>query len=95
MKASNEIPKDPALRWEWIKFQLRAHGSSLSDLARKLGVERNAMHNVKRLPYPRMELEIAKTLELEPFHIWPERWDSNGTPHRQRPSRTESPSENG
>ncbi|PTU03800.1 nucleotide excision repair protein, partial [Pseudomonas sp. HMWF031] len=43
------------MRWEWIKFQLRAKGTSLAQLARQLGVERNALNNVKRVAYPRME----------------------------------------
>ncbi|ATB67967.1 hypothetical protein CLJ08_03625 [Pseudomonas mosselii] len=84
MTTSNEIPKDPELRWEWIKFQLRARETSLSKLAKALGVERNAMNNVKRGPYPRMERAIALALKLEPEDIWPERWGSNGQPSRPR-----------
>ncbi|MFF3703974.1 helix-turn-helix domain-containing protein [Pseudomonas qingdaonensis] len=95
MKPANGIPKDPVLRWEWIKFQLRAHGTSLSELARTLGVERNALHNVKRGPYPRMETAIAKAIGLGPEQIWPERWNSDGTPNRQRSPRSKPPSENG
>ncbi|WP_425048775.1 helix-turn-helix domain-containing protein [Pseudomonas juntendi] len=95
MKPANGIPKDPALRWEWIKFQLRAHDTSLSKLARQLGVERNALHNVKRGPYPRMETAIAKAIGLTPQQVWPERWNSDGTPNRQRGARSEPPSENG
>ncbi|QLJ12706.1 helix-turn-helix domain-containing protein [Pseudomonas putida] len=94
MKSANGIPKDPALRWEWIKFQLRAHDTSLSELARQLGVERNALHNVKRVPYPRMETAIAKAIGLKPEQIWPERWNSDGTPNRQRSGRNDPPSEN-
>lgn len=94
MKLENQIPKDPTLRWEWIKFQLRAKGTSLSDLARKLGVERNAVNNVKRVAYPRMECAIAKALGLKPVQIWPERWNKSA-PIRQRPSRSESNPENG
>ena len=93
MTTDNEIPKDPAMRWEWIKFQLRTHGTSLSDLARKLEVERNALHNVKRLPYPRMESAIAKALGMKPYQIWPDRWAKDGTPLR-RSSRSDSASEN-
>lgn len=93
MKLYNEIPKDFNLRWEWIKYQLRAKGTSLADLARQLEVERNALNNVKRVPYPRMERAIAKALGLTPFQIWPERWDQNGEPLRLRPGRAEKSSE--
>ncbi|MOA06204.1 DNA-binding transcriptional regulator Nlp [compost metagenome] len=85
-----EIPHDPAQRWEWIKWQLRRRNTSLADLARELDVSRNAMNNVKRQAYPRMERAIAKALELQPVEIWPERWNSDNTPTRARPGRAES-----
>ncbi|WP_348647968.1 helix-turn-helix domain-containing protein [Pseudomonas sp. PNP] len=85
-----EIPSDPELRWEWIKFQLRAKGTSLAKVARKMNVSISAVLNVKRLPYPRMERAIAKALGLEPNELWPDRWNANGTPQRQRPKRPES-----
>ena len=93
MKTDNEIPNEPELRWEWIKFQLRTKGTSLAQLARQLGVERNALNNVKRVAYPRMERAIAQALGLTPFQIWPERWDKNEEPFRQRPGRAEKSSE--
>lgn len=93
MKIDNEIPKEAELRWEWIKFQLRSKGTSLAQLARQLGVERNALNNVKRVAYPRMERAIAKALGLTPFQIWPERWDQSGEPFRLRPGRSEKSSE--
>lgn len=86
---SPEVPSDPELRWEWIKFQLRAKGTSLAKVARKMNVSISAVLNVKRLPYPRMERAIAKALGLEPNELWPDRWDASGTPQRQRPKRPE------
>jgi Ner family transcriptional regulator len=68
------IPTDNAARWEWIKYQLRLRGSSLSAIARELGVVRKAPQSVKRLNYPRMQLAIATVLGLHPADIWPERY---------------------
>ncbi|WP_313117273.1 helix-turn-helix domain-containing protein [Ectopseudomonas guguanensis] len=85
-----EIPSDPALRWEWIKFQLRAKGTSLAKLAREQHVTGPALKNVKRTPYPRMERVIAKALGLTVQVLWPERWDAHGNPNRQRPKRPEA-----
>lgn len=85
-----EIPNDLSQRWEWIKYQLRAHGSSLAELARELDVTGPAVKNAKRRPYPRIERAIAKKLGLETIDIWPERWASNDEPYRQRPRRAES-----
>ena len=85
-----EIPSDPGLRWEWIKFQLRAKGTSLAKLARDLHVSGPAVKNVKRTAYPRMERAIAKALSLDVRQLWPERWDANGNPNRMRPKRSEA-----
>lgn len=85
-----DIPKDPTLRWEWIKFQLRAKGSSLAIVARSLGLSAQAVKNAKRQPYPSVERAIAKVLGLKPIQLWPERWNVDGSPHRQRPNRAES-----
>ncbi|PSQ90842.1 MAG: nucleotide excision repair protein [Proteobacteria bacterium SW_6_67_9] len=71
---SREIPEDPAQRNEWIKFQLRVRGSSLSKLARRLGVTRQAVRNALAASYPRMERVIASEIGLDPEHIWPERY---------------------
>ncbi len=84
-----EIPLEPTLRWEWIKYQLRAHGTSLAKLSRELGVSDTAVKNAKRTAYPRMERAIASALELKPIDLWPERWNTNGNPHRIRIQRAE------
>lgn len=84
-----EIPISPALRWEWIKYQLRTRGSSLAMLARDLEVSGTAVKNAKRTAYPRMERAIAEALGLEPFDLWPERWNADGTPFRIRAQRAE------
>lgn len=69
-----DIPKDPVQRNEWIKFQLRMRGTSMSDLARRLGVTRQAVRNALTASYPKMERVIARELDLEPEIIWPERY---------------------
>lgn len=84
------IPKDPSIRWEWIKYQLRAHGSSLAKVARALGVTAQAVKNAKRLPYPNVERAIAKALNHQPVELWPERWSADGKPRRIRTKRAET-----
>ncbi|MDO9625174.1 MAG: helix-turn-helix domain-containing protein [Pseudomonas sp.] len=85
-----DIPIDPSIRWEWIKYQLRAHGTSLAKIARDLDVTGTAVKNAKRNAYPRVERAIAKALSLKPIDLWPERWSSIGTPHRIRIQRAEN-----
>lgn len=83
------MPRDPAKRWEWIKYQLRIRGSSTAELARQLGVTDRAIRAVKTTPYPRIERAIAEALGIEKQQLWPERWNSDDSPKRQRPNRAE------
>ncbi len=85
-----EMPLDPAKRWEWIKYQLRVHGCPPAELARQLDVTDRAIRAVKHSPYPRIERAIAKKLGVKPMQLWPERWNLDGTPRRQRPNRAET-----
>lgn len=75
----DSIPADPMQRNEWIKFQLRIRGSSLSQLARDLGVTRQAVRNALSSRYPRMERVIAAEIGLNPETIWPERYRKDPT----------------
>lgn len=70
----DSIPRDPVQRNEWIKYQLRMRGSSLSKLARRLGVTRQAVRNALSTPYPKMERAIANEIGVHPRTIWPERY---------------------
>jgi len=88
MKKS-DVPSDPSLRWEWIKYQLRIRGTSLAKLAREQNVSDAAVKKAKRMPYPRMERAIANALDLHPLDLWPDRWKANGSPLRDRPNRAE------
>lgn len=83
------IPTDPRQRREWIKFQLRVRGSSLSQLARELGVTRHTTILALAKPYPRIERAIAKRIGLLPQQVWPERYDEHGQSNRPkgRPSK--------
>ena len=84
-----DMPDDPAKRWEWIKYRLRIGGSSAAKLARQLGVTDRAIRATKNSPYPRIERAIASALGVMPVVLWPDRWNSDGTPKRRRPNRAE------
>lgn len=78
--------KNPAARWELIKAALRIRGSSLSAVARVIGVTRSAVHHVQRQPYPAVQAEIARVLGVSANLLWPERYNPDGTPKRRRPN---------
>lgn len=81
------IPTKDPLRKEWVKFQLRARGDSLSQIARDEGLARNTVAMAFLKPYPRMERIIASRLGLRPEKIWPERYDAHGRPNRPKTGR--------
>ncbi len=76
------IPTEEPSRREWIKYQLRARGSSLSGVARGLDVSRFAASAALKRQYPRLERAIARRLGLEPKQVWPERYDTDGRPKK-------------
>ena len=78
------VPLEVNARREWIKFQLRVRGSSLSAIARELGVTRHAPRLALVKPYPKMERVIAEKLGLKPQELWPERYDEDGQPNRTK-----------
>lgn len=84
-----DIPTDPTARKEWIKYQLRLRGWTLSQLSRAHSGSRHCAILAMRQPYPRWERIIAEKLNLKPEVLWPERYDSNGKPNRHmgRPAR--------
>lgn len=81
-----KVPTNPHQLWEWVKFQLRLRGSSLAQIGQELGIPRQSVHNAKRVRYPRVERAIARKLEMTPWDIWPDRWNPDGAPLRERPN---------
>ena len=79
-----DIPKDSAHRREWIKYQLRLKGISLSAIARELGVSRHAPRIALVTPYPRMERAIAAKIGVPPEALWPERYGTEKAAPIQR-----------
>ncbi|WP_084308538.1 helix-turn-helix domain-containing protein [Phytopseudomonas flavescens] len=85
-----DVPLDLDRRWEWIKFQLRVRHTSTAEIARQMELNERAIRSAKHRSYPRVEREIAAVLGVLPAQLWPERWNADGTPVRQRPNRPEA-----
>lgn len=81
---SQDIPSDPNDRWQWIKFQLHLRKTSLAQIAREMGVTRNAPLQIPRKPYPRMEQAIADKLGISVQLLWPERYNADAEPLPRR-----------
>jgi Ner family transcriptional regulator len=63
-------------RHEWIKMRLRLAGSSLSQVARDLGVRPTTVTSVSQgfRRSRRIEGRIADVLSTAPAQLWPERY---------------------
>lgn len=76
--------KNPRERWELIKAHLRIRGVTLTSIAGALGISRAAVGVVGRRRYPRVEAAVAAALGVQPRDLWPERYEADGRPVRQR-----------
>lgn len=83
-RPTQELLKNPKKRWAWILYQCNLRGFSLASLATRHGVARETLYQVRHKRYPRMEKIIAEALDLAPKELWPERYDSDGQPSRQK-----------
>ena len=75
-------------RHERIKMQLRLAGSSLTQVARDLGVQRSTVAAVSRgtSRSRRIEDRIAAVLATAPERLWPDRYSpSSSHPNGPRP----------
>lgn len=76
--STSDVPKNPAVRREWVNFQLRLRGCSLRSLAFAEGVSPQAMGAVLMTPNSHLEPVIAAALGLEPRDLFPERFNAAG-----------------
>ena len=76
MISPSDVPSDPGMRREWIKFQLRIRGTTLAGVGRDLGINRAAVGKAMNTHYARVEQAIAERLGLRPEQLWPERYEA-------------------
>lgn len=63
-----------------VKAALEKAGTNLHQLGQKHGYAKWSMYDVFKKPCPRLERIVAAALGLEPWEIWPSRYDANGRP---------------
>ena len=75
-------------RADWHKarivYELRLVGWTLRRLSAAHGFHPDAVRKAMHLPYPGAEAIIASALNLEPWVIWPSRYDHYHQPIRRR-----------
>lgn len=81
----DSIPTGDPKRRAWIKYQLELNNYNLSSLAREEGLSRHSTKLALSKPYPSMEKLISEKIGLpHPMHLWPERYNTDGTTNRTR-----------
>lgn len=88
--ATIDLPKSPSGRRAWLSYQLRLRGLSISALARKHSVSREALSNAMVNNSSHLEQVIAAALETTPQALFPERFDRHGRrlAHTRAPNRS-------
>lgn len=78
MSRQNDVPSDPADRRDWVKNQLVRRGTSMRQVALRLGVCPQAVAQALMLPSIRIEHALAEALELPVHLLFPERYRADG-----------------
>lgn len=81
---TRKLIADPKKRTAWVLYQLKLQGKNLASLAREAGVKKQQTAKAMYAPYPRMEKVIADALGVAPKALFPERYNEDGLPNRQR-----------
>jgi Ner family transcriptional regulator len=63
---------------------LKKRSLSISEVARRLGIKPSTAWHALRVPYPRVEREIAAAIGVPPDVIWPTRWAKRERQRRAR-----------
>ena len=77
--ATKKLFQDVSKRRAWVIYQLNLKGRSLASVGRDAGVNRGAVYQALRTPYPRMERAIAEAIGIPVQVLFPERYAPDGT----------------
>jgi len=67
-------PKKPEEFRIWIQYQLRLKKSSYAQIARRLGITRQAVRKCVLSPPPRIAEAISSDLGISSRRLWPNRY---------------------
>lgn len=84
------MPKKPASP-DWhpadVVAAFKKRGTSITRVARELGMNDSYLRQALNKPYPKAERLLANFLKLTPQQIWPSRYHADGTPKSGRGER--------
>lgn len=88
-------PKKPAPPSDWhpadVQAALKKRGWSFRKLSIAHGYDAGSLNVALRRPWPRAERIIARTIGVEPWDIWPSRYDEDKYPIPPSQYKTRAP----
>lgn len=76
--AITDIPKTPAERRVWAKYQLELRGKTFKSVADSIGTSRQAVSQCFFAPSFHVQTALAETLGLTHRQLFPEYYNSDG-----------------
>lgn len=76
------VARDPAPHVEELKAAIRMRGKTMAQLSRDHGYCSDAVRIALTRPWPAVERIVADFLDVDPWALWPDRYDSNHRPKR-------------
>jgi len=71
--------------WIWLKHLLELRGLTFGKIGRKHGIHKSCFTKVKTVPMPKNERILADYVGVDPWDIWPDRYDAAHNPNRISP----------
>lgn len=71
--------------WMWIKHRLELQGLTFGKIGTIYGVDKSCFTKVKTVPIPKNERILADYVGVEPWDLWPDRYDAAHNPNRISP----------
>jgi len=68
--------------WIWLKHRLELRGLTFGKIARAHKVAKSCFTKAKTHMLPKAERILANYVGLEPWDLWPERYDAAHNPNR-------------
>ena len=81
MKEITTQQNNPSDVWEWVKYRLALKGYSFGKFALIHKVKKTNFTNVKSVHIPKYEHLIADYIGVDPWELWPDRYDAAHNPN--------------
>jgi Ner family transcriptional regulator len=79
------MQKDPNNSWMWLKHHLELRGLTFGKIGKIHKIHKSCFTKVKTVPMPKNERILSDYVGIDPWDIWPDRYDAAHNPNRISP----------